>query len=75
MTLRVKVTPRSAKSEVVETMSDGTLKVRVAAVPEKGHANDAVCALLAVHFRVALNAVKIVSGHSASLKLVKIVKA
>ena len=41
MTIRVKVMPRAAKSEVVGTMTDGTLKVRIAAPPEKGKANAA----------------------------------
>ena len=72
MTVRVRVVPRSAKSEVVGTMADGTLKVRVAAVPEKGKANAAVCAVLAAHYAVPPSAVTIVSGHTASLKLVRV---
>ena len=36
MTLRVKVIPRSAKSEIVGEMADGTLKVKIAAPPENG---------------------------------------
>jgi uncharacterized protein (TIGR00251 family) len=74
MTVRVKVVPRSSKSEVVGAMPDGTLKVRVAAPPEKGKANHAVCALLAEHYGVAAAAVSIVSGHTAALKLVKVEK-
>ena len=35
MTLRVKVIPRSAKSEIVGEMADGTLKVKIAAPPEQ----------------------------------------
>jgi uncharacterized protein len=71
-TLRVKVTPRSPKSEVLGAMSDGTLKVRIAAPPEKGKANDALCILLAAHYGVPRTAVTIVSGHGAALKLVRI---
>jgi Uncharacterized conserved protein len=72
MTLRVKVTPRAAKSEVVGEMADGTLKVRIAAPPEKGKANAALCDLLARHFGVASYAVTVVSGQSSSRKLVEI---
>ena len=72
MTLRVKVIPRSAKSEVTGQMPDGTWRVKIAAPPEKGKANDALIELLAKHFRVARSAVSIVSGHSAPLKLVRI---
>jgi len=72
MTIRVKVTPRAAKSEVVGKMADGTLKVRIAAPPEKGKANAALCDLLARHFGVDSRAVSVVSGQSSSRKLVEI---
>jgi len=72
MVIRVKVIPRSPKTELAGEMSDGTLKVRVAAPPEKGRANDALVAFLATHFRVARPAVEILSGHGAALKLVRI---
>ena len=72
MTLRVKVIPRAARSEIAGTMSDGTLKARIAAVPEKGRANEELCALLAQHFQVPRKAVEIVSGHTSPLKLVRV---
>jgi uncharacterized protein (TIGR00251 family) len=75
VTIRVKVIPRSSKTEIVGKMADGTLKVRVAAAPEQGRANDALCEFLAVHFGLARSAVTIVSGHSAALKLVCIAGA
>ncbi len=71
-TVRVKVIPRSAKTELVGQMADGTLKVKVAAPPEKGKANEALCVFLAGHFGVALAAVEVISGHSAALKLVRV---
>jgi len=72
MTRRVKVIPRSAKTEIAGEMADGTLKVKVAAPPEKGKANETLCAFLAEHYGVPRSAVTIVSGHSAALKLVRI---
>jgi hypothetical protein len=72
VTVRVKVTPRSARSEIVGTLADGTLKVKIAAPPEKGKANDELCRLLAAHYGVAQNAVRVVSGHTSSLKLVRV---
>ena len=74
MTLRVKVIPRSAKTEIAGEMADGTLKVKIAAPPEKGKANAALCAFLAAHFRVPRGAVTIVSGQGAALKLVRVDK-
>ncbi len=72
MTLRVKVIPRSVKSEIAGEMADGTLKVKIAAPPEKGKANDELCVFLARHFGVARDAVTIVSGHAAARKLVRV---
>ena len=72
MTLRVKVIPRSAKTEIVGEMADGTLKVKIAAPPEQGRANDALCEFLAAHFGVRRGGVTIISGHSAARKLVRV---
>lgn len=72
MTRRVKVIPRSARSEIAGEMADGTLKVKVAAQPEKGKANEALCAFLAGHYGVPRTAVTIVSGHTSALKLVRV---
>jgi uncharacterized protein len=72
MTRRVKVIPRSSKNGMAGEMADGTLKVRIAAPPEKGKANEALCVFLAAHYGVPRKAVTIVSGHSAALKLVRL---
>lgn len=72
MTLRVKVIPRSPRSEIAGTLADGTLKIRIAAPPEKGKANAELIRVLAERFGVAPSSVEIVSGHTAALKLVKI---
>lgn len=72
MTIRVKVIPRSAKTEIAGEMADGTLKVKVAAPPEKGKANEALCVFLAQHYDVPRASVTVVSGHTAALKLVRI---
>jgi hypothetical protein len=72
VTVRVKVIPRSARTEIAGQMADGTLKIKIAAPPEKGKANDALCAFLAGHFGVARESVTIVSGRSAALKLVRV---
>lgn len=72
MTLRVKVTPRAPRSEIAGTLADGTLKVKIAAPPEDGKANQELCRVLAQHYRVGREAVRVVSGHTASLKLVRI---
>ena len=72
VTIRVKVTARSGKNEVVGALADGTVMVRVTAPPEKGKANEQVCAVLAAHYRVPVRAVHILSGHGNPRKLVRI---
>jgi hypothetical protein len=70
MTLRVKVIPRSAKTEIAGEMADGTLKIRIAAPPEKGKANEELVRFLSAHFGV--KKVEIVSGHTAALKIIRL---
>jgi uncharacterized protein len=72
VTIRVKVIPRSPRTELAGEMADGTVKVRVAAPPEKGRANDELCSFLAKHYGVSKDAVSVISGHTAALKLVKV---
>jgi uncharacterized protein (TIGR00251 family) len=70
MTLRVKVIPRSAKTEIAGEMADGTLKIRIAAPPEKGKANEELVRFLVAHFGV--KKVEIISGHTATLKIIRL---
>ena len=72
MTVRIKVIPRSSKNEVSGELADGTLKVHVTAAPEKGKANEQVCAVLAAHYKVPARAVQIMTGHGNPRKLVRI---
>jgi uncharacterized protein (TIGR00251 family) len=68
---KVQVVPRASRTEVVGA-HNGALRVRLAAPPVDGAANDELVQLLAKTFKVARNAVKIVSGKSARLKQVSI---
>lgn len=72
MNITVKVIPKSSKTELVGYLADGTWKVKVAAVPEKGKANKALCAFLAEHFGVPQSSVSIVSGQRAHVKRIRI---
>ena len=47
MHIKIKVTPHAKKTEFVDTMSDGTFKIRLKAVPEKGRANEELIRFLA----------------------------
>lgn len=70
--LRIKVVPRAKVTEWVEPLADGTLKVRVAAVPEKGKANEVLLKFLAKHYNVSPRSVTILSGKNDVIKLIKI---
>ena len=72
LTLHLKVIPKASKSEIVAFQSDGTLKAKLAAAPEKGKANQALRELLATAFGVGTSAVEIISGETARLKRVRI---
>jgi len=72
MDLAIKVVPRASRSEVAGTMADGSLKVKVAAVPEKGKANAELCAVLARHFDVLPSAVEVIAGAASTRKRVRI---
>ena len=72
LTLKVKVLPKSPKTEIAGSLADGTLKIRVAAPPERGRANDELRAFLAKHYKVPVANVTIVSGATSHTKLVRI---
>ncbi len=72
MNVTVKVIPRSSKSEVVGEMADGALKVKLAAVPEKGKANEELRDVLARHFGVLARDVEIISGQTSTRKRVRV---
>jgi uncharacterized protein (TIGR00251 family) len=66
---KVRVVPRASRSEIVGE-HDGTLRVRVAAPPVDGAANEELVRVLARAFKVSRSAVQITAGHSSKVKLV-----
>lgn len=72
LVVRIKVIPKSPKNEIVGAMADGTLKVRIAAVAEKGKANAELIGFLAKHYGVSRGDVEIMTGETSQLKQVRI---
>ncbi len=72
--IRVKVFPRSVKTEIVGELADGALKIRLAAVPERGKANAELCAYLAREIGVPRANVEVISGQTSPVKAVRIVR-
>jgi len=71
----VKVVPRSSRTGLAEKLPGGIYKIRVAAPPEKGKANAALCEYLARALGVPRRNVAVESGHSSPLKRVRITAA
>ncbi len=71
MQVKVKVVPGASRDEVVGKLGDA-LKVRVAAPPEGGKANQAVIRLLAGHYGVDRNRVRIVAGMASARKTIEV---
>jgi uncharacterized protein (TIGR00251 family) len=66
---KVRVVPRASRSEVVGE-HDGALRVRIAAPPVDGAANEELVRVLARAFDVPRSAIDITGGHAAKLKTV-----
>lgn len=71
--IRVKTIPNSRK-ESVEEGKDGRFIVAVNAPQEDGKANERLCRVLARHFAVPLEDVRIMRGKTQTSKLVRIKK-
>ena len=70
--LRIKVLPGAGQTAFLDTMADGTIKIAVAAPPENGKANQELIKFLATKLEVRKYQVKIISGISERLKLIKV---
>jgi uncharacterized protein (TIGR00251 family) len=72
MDIRVKVIPKSSKTELAGYLPDGTWKVKIAAAPEKGKANRALVEFLAETLGVVKSRIRIVSGETSQLKRIHV---
>lgn len=71
LTFAVRVVPRASRSEIVGE-HDGALRIRIAAAPVDGAANEELVRLLARALDVSRSAIEITIGHSSKLKTVKV---
>lgn len=71
VTFRVRVQPRASHTEVVGEHA-GAIKLRIAAPPVDGKANEACRRFLAKQLGVAAVAVEIVSGDSSREKIIRV---
>ena len=71
LTFTVRIVPRASRSEITGEQS-GALRVRIAAAPVEGAANQELIKLLAKSFKLPKNAVQIISGSTSKNKIVRI---
>lgn len=69
--LRLRVSPGAARSAVVGRHGDGW-KVRLAAAPARGRANDALVELLSEALAVPRSTMRLVSGRASRDKIVEL---
>lgn len=72
LTFMVRVVPRASRSEIVGE-HDGAVRVRIAAQPVDGAANEELIRLFARKLGVSRNAIRITAGHTSKLKTVRVV--
>lgn len=65
---KFKVTPRSRTSEILETQVDGVIKVKLAAPPVDGAANDALIELISEEWDIPKSKITLKNGHTSRLK-------
>lgn len=73
--LMMRVRPHAVKTQYVSTLEDGSIKIDLNAPAEEGRGNDALIRFLADGFQVPTGNVKILSGKTARLKLVRVTSA
>jgi uncharacterized protein (TIGR00251 family) len=66
----VRVVPRASRTAVVGE-HDGALKVRVAAPPVEGAANEELTRFLAKRLGLSAGSVEVVKGHASKTKVVR----
>ena len=71
MRLRVRVTPRAGRDRI-DGVRDGVLRVRLAAAPVEGRANEALARFLAMVLGVPPRDIRVVRGETAREKLLEI---
>jgi uncharacterized protein len=72
LTLSLKVIPKASRNEIVGFLEDGTMKLKIHALPEKGKANAEICEFLAGEFGVSKRNVEVVRGETSAHKQVLI---
>ncbi len=74
LALAIRVIPKCQRTVWAGEMADGVLKVKLAAVPEKGKANEELVRYLAAEFGLRRGQVEIVAGVTGQRKQVRLTR-
>lgn len=69
---KVKIIPKSQKSEIVGLLGEDTLKIKVAAVAARNKANQELIKFLSDVFKVPKSHITIISGPTSPLKIIDV---
>lgn len=70
--IAVRVTPRATKNQIIGALSDGTIKIHIAAVPAEGQANEELIEFLSDILEVSKDRIEVVAGDTGRDKLVSV---
>jgi uncharacterized protein (TIGR00251 family) len=71
VTIRVRVQPRARRTEIVGEL-DGAIKLKIAAPPVEGKANEECRRYLAKLLKVSATSVEIIAGESSRDKVIRV---
>lgn len=72
--LAVRVTPRASKNEIVEVLSDGTIRIRLTAVPSDNEVNSALVKFMSEVLAIPTSQIEVVAGATGRDKLLSILE-
>ncbi|TFG76226.1 MAG: YggU family protein [Thermodesulfobacteriales bacterium] len=69
--LKIQIQPKSYRNQIVG-LHDGRLKIKIAAPPVDGKANESLIEFLAKTFKISKSNIEILKGHTSKLKTIKL---
>ena len=69
--IQVQIQPKSSRNQIVG-LHDGRLKIKIAAPPVDGKANESLIEFLAKTFKISKSNIEILKGHTSKLKTIKL---
>ena len=70
--LAIRVTTRATENKIIGALSDGTIKIHIAAEPTGGQANEELVEFLSDILRVGKDRIEVVAGDTGRDKLVSV---